>query len=125
MLRRSLTAVSVLTFLAADPVLAFPRLPILPGPPAVLELLVPEGATVNVDGKPLDGRTLRIANIHPYEIRRVKLAVTFPDGTADERLVDVIPGQHIPVPISPVGPDRPVPTSTQVLTPVTAAALSR
>ncbi|HVK14899.1 MAG TPA: WD40 repeat domain-containing protein, partial [Gemmataceae bacterium] len=68
---------------------------------------------------------LTISDIRLSEIRRVKLAVTFPDGTTDERLVDVTPGQRIPVSAPPPGPDRPVPTSTQVLTPVTAAALSR
>jgi WD40 repeat protein len=121
MLRFSLVAL----LLVATDAHAFPRLPVAPGPPAVLRLLTPAGTTVTVDGVPFLDRRLILANIRPYEIRRVKLAAFLPDGTVDERLVDVTPGQHIPVPFPPPGPDRPVPTSTQVLTPITAAALSR
>ena len=56
------------------------------GPPAVLELLLPAGAKATADGKELaDPRLVTLDDLKPTEVRRVKLAVKFPDGTTDER----------------------------------------
>ena len=97
-----------------------------PGPPAVLELLLPAGAKATADGKELaDPRRVTLDDLKPTEVRRVKLAVTFPDGTTDERLVDVSAGQRLPVSVPRRGPDKASVVAVQTLSPITASALSR
>jgi WD40 repeat protein len=96
-----------------------------PGPPAVVELLLPPGATAAADGRPLDAHTLTVADLRPAETRRVRVAVTFADGSADERSIDVSAGQRILVPVPRPGADRPTTVAAQPLVPVMAAALSR
>jgi WD40 repeat protein len=97
-----------------------------PTQPAVLDLLLPAGATVTVDDKDLgDTRTVTIDDIKPTEYRRVKVAVKYPDGSQDERLVDVAAGQRVAVPMPLPGPDKLVTVATQMLTPIQAATFSR
>src|SRR5262245_29806433 len=70
------------------------------GPPATLELLLPAGATATADGKELaEPRMVMLDDLKPTEVRRVKLAVQFSDGTTDERTVDVSAGQRLPIPV--------------------------
>ena len=91
MSRRVVAALSALALLAASVALAPAQDE--PTPPAVLELLLPAGATATADGKPIDDpRAVTVGDLKPNEIRRVKVAVKFADGTADERLVDVTAG---------------------------------
>ena len=92
---------------------------------AVIELLLPPGATATADGKDLGDRTHTVNDLKPNETRRIKVAVKFADGIADERLVDVVAGQRIPVPVYHPGPDRPVTLAAHPLTPVNAAAVRR
>lgn len=95
------------------------------GPPAVLELLLPAGATVTADGKELaDPRLVTLDDLKPSEVRRIKLAVKFPDGTTDERTVDVSAGRRLPIAVHPPGPDKVSVVAVQSLSPVTAAAMS-
>jgi streptogramin lyase len=96
------------------------------GPPAVLELLLPAGATATAGGKELaEPRVVTLDDLKPTEVRRVKLAVKFPDGATDERLVDVSAGQRLPIPVPRPGPDRASVVAIQTLSPITASALSR
>jgi hypothetical protein len=96
------------------------------GPPAVLELLLPAGATATADGKELaDPRLVTLDDLKGTEVRRVKLAAKFPDGTADERLVDVSAGQRLPISMPRPGPDKASVVAVQSLSPITASALSR
>src|SRR5262245_50487947 len=79
--------------------------PELPSPPAVLELLLPDGATATADGKEVDDpRQLTISDLKPTETRRVKVEVKFADGVTDERLVDLSAGQRLPIAIPRPGP---------------------
>jgi WD40 repeat protein len=95
-------------------------------PPAVLELLLPPGATATVDGKELgDTRTVTIDDLKPAEPRQVKVAVIYADSSQDERLVDVAAGQRLQVPMPLPAPDKPITVATAMLTPIQSAALSR
>src|SRR5262245_28217538 len=76
------------------------------GPPTVLEMLLPAGARATADGKELAESRLTLDDLKPTEVRRVKLAVKFPDGTTDERLVDVSAGQRLPISVPRPGPDK-------------------
>jgi streptogramin lyase len=96
------------------------------GPPAVLEVLLPAGATATADGKELaDARVVTLDDLKPTEVRRVKLAVKFHDGATDDRLVDVSAGQRLPIAVPRPGPARASVVAVQTLAPITAAALSR
>lgn len=95
------------------------------GPPAVLELLLPAGATATADGKELAGPRVTLGDLKPTEVRRIKLAVKFPDGTTAERTVDVSAGARLPISIPRPGPDKTSVVAVQTLNPITAAALSR
>lgn len=95
-------------------------------PPATLELLLPAGATATADGKELaDPRRVSLDDLKPTEVRRVKLAVKFPDGTADERTVDVSAGARLPISVPRPGPEKASVVAVQTLGPITAAAMSR
>lgn len=97
-----------------------------PVPPAVLELVLPTGATATADGRPLDDpRAVTVGDLKPAEIRRVKVAVKFADGATDERLVDVAAGQKIRVPVPQPGPEKAAVIGMQPLTPVNSAAVAR
>lgn len=94
--------------------------------PAVLELLLPVGAKATADGKDLaDPRLVTLDNLKQTEVRRVKLTVTFPDGTTDDRLVDVSAGQRLLIAVPRPGPEKASVAAVQSLSPITAAALSR
>lgn len=96
------------------------------GPPAVLELLLPTGAVATADGKELaEPRRVTLDDLKPTEVRRVKLAVKFPDGTVDERTVDVSAGQRLPISVPRRGPDKASVVAVQTLSPITASAMSR
>lgn len=95
------------------------------GPPAVLELLLPTGATATADGKELADPRLTLDDLKPTEVRRVKLAVKFPDGSADERTVDVSAGQRLPISVPRPGPEKASVVAVQTLGPITASAMSR
>jgi WD40 repeat protein len=94
-------------------------------PPAVLELLLPDGAKATVDSRGVTGRIVTLDDLKLTEERRVKLAVTFPDGTTDERLVDVSAGQRLPISVHHPGPDKASVVAVQALSPITASAISR
>jgi dipeptidyl aminopeptidase/acylaminoacyl peptidase len=127
--RRVTSALSVLAFLSAWAALGLAQddpEKVQPAQPAVLDLLLPAGATVSVDDKDLgDTRSVTIDDVKPTEYRRVKVAVKYPDGSQDERLVDVAAGQRVAVPMPLPGPDKLTAVAAQMLTPVQAAALSR
>jgi WD40 repeat protein len=94
-------------------------------PPAMLELLLPDGAKAKADGKQLtDPHLVTIEDLKPTEIRRVKLEVQFPDGTSDERLVDVSAGQRLPISVPRPGPEKVSVFPVQALGPITASAFS-
>jgi WD40 repeat protein len=94
--------------------------------PAGLELLLPAGAKATADGKELaDPRLVPLTDLKPAEVRRVKLTVTFPDGTTDERSVDVSAGQRLPISVPQPGPEKTSVVAVQPLSPITAAAMSR
>src|SRR5688572_4487637 len=95
-------------------------------PPAVLELLLPAGAKATADGKELaEPRLVTLDDLKPTEVRRVKLAVKFADGAADERTVDVSAGARIPISVPRPGPEKTSVVAVQTLNPITAAAMSR
>ena len=95
-------------------------------PPAVLELVLPAGATATADGKPIDDpRAFTVGDLKPIEIRRVKVAVKFADGTADERLVDVTPGLRVRLAVPPPGPEKAMVVGMQPLVPINSAAVRR
>jgi WD40 repeat protein len=97
-----------------------------PVPSATLELVLPAGATATADGKPLDDpRAVTVSDLKAEEIRRIKVAVTFPDGTGDERLVDVTPGLRVRVAVPHPGPEKAAVVGMQPLVPINSAAVSR
>jgi hypothetical protein len=97
-----------------------------PAPPAVLELVLPAGATATADGKPIDDpRAVTVGDLNPGEIRRVKVAVTFADGTTDERLVDVTPGLRVRLAVPPPGPEQAAVVGMRPLVPINSAAVRR
>jgi WD40 repeat protein len=115
---------ALLTILSATVALASAQ--DVPTPIATLELLLPAGSTATADGKPLDDpRVVTIGDLKPGEIRRVKVAVKFADGTADERLVDVSAGQRLQVPVPQPGPEKASVIGMQPLVPINSAAVSR
>ena len=92
---------------------------------ATVELNLPPGATATLDGKPVaEGRAV-VADLKPAEFRRVKVAVTFADGTADERLVDLTAGLRVRMAVPKPGPEKAATIATQPLIPVNSAAVSR
>jgi len=95
-------------------------------PPAVLELILPPGATATADGKPLDDpRAVTIADLKPDEIRRVKVAVKFADGAEDERLVDVAAGQQLRFSVPKPGPEKATVIVMQSTVPIHSAVVNR
>src|SRR5262245_49956262 len=124
--RRATGALVLLAFTVGDYSPAQEKVgPERPAPPAVLELLLPEGATATADGKDLaDPKRVTIPDIKPTEIRRVKLAVKYADGTTDERLVDVAAGQRLPIAVPRPGPDKAAVVAVQTIGPITAAAMT-
>jgi WD40 repeat protein len=92
---------------------------------ATLELLVPQGATATADGKAVENpRAVIVGDFKKDEIRRVKIAVKFDDGAADERLVDVAGGQRLRVAIPQPGPERAFVIGSHQLVPINSAAVS-
>jgi WD40 repeat protein len=93
--------------------------------PATLELLLPTGATATLDGKAInDPRVVTVADFKPGEIRRVKVAVTFADGTTDERTVDVTAGHTLRVAVPQPGPEKAAVVGAHPLVPINSAAVS-
>lgn len=120
MSRRVVIALSALAVLATFAAPAHEE----PPPLAVLELVLPAGATATVDGKPVDDpRALTVSDLKPAEIRRVKVAVKFADGTKDERLVDVTPGLRVRLAIPPPGLEKAMVVGMQPLVPINSAAV--
>src|SRR5947209_8149013 len=116
MSRRVTGALVGLAFLSAWTALGLAQVKEAPGQSAVLELLLPPGATVTVDDKNLgDTRTVTIDDVTPTEFRRVKVAVKYADGSQDERLVDVAAGQRLAVPMPVPGPDKLVTVAAPML----------
>jgi hypothetical protein len=94
--------------------------------PAVLELIIPTGATATADGEPIDNpRSFTVGDLKPMEIRRIKVAVKFGDGTADERLIDVTPGLRARLAVPSPGPEKAMVVGMQPLVPINSAAVSR
>ncbi|MBL8865384.1 MAG: WD40 repeat domain-containing protein [Planctomycetia bacterium] len=95
-------------------------------PTAVLELLLPAGATATVNGQALpDPRTVVAKDFQPNEIRRLKVVATFADGATDDRLIDIAAGQRLRVAIPRPGPEIASVIGTQPLTPINSTAVSR
>lgn len=93
--------------------------------PATLELLLPDRATATADGKAVENpRAVTVGEFKPGEIRRVKVAVTFADGTAAERLIDVSAGQRTRVAVPQPGPEQALVVGAQPLVPINSAAVS-
>jgi hypothetical protein len=94
--------------------------------PAVLELVLPAGATATANGKSIDDpRAFTVGDLKPPEIRRVKVAVKFADGTTDERLVDVTPGLRVRLAVPPPGPEKALVVGMQPLVPINSTAVRR
>lgn len=93
--------------------------------PAALELLLPKGATATADGQAVDNpRVVTVGDFKPGEIRRVKVAVKFADGSTDERLVDVSAGQKLRVAVPLPGPEKVAVVGAHQLVPINSAAVS-
>ena len=129
MARHFITFFAMMTFSSTWPALGMAQndaAKVPPTKPAVLDLLMPAGATVALDGKELgETRSLSIDNLKLGEYRRVKLAVKYVDGSHEERLVDVAAGQRLTISRSLPGSEKVIPVTTQPLTPIQAAAWSR
>lgn len=96
-----------------------------PPPAATLELLLPDGATATADGKGIENpKAVSVGEFKKDEIRRVKVAVKFADGSADERQVDVSAGQRLRVAIPQPGPEKAAVIGSHPLVPINAAAVS-
>ncbi len=96
-----------------------------PAPTATLELILPNGATATVDGKAVDSpKVVAVDDFKLGEIRRLKVAVKFANGTADERTVDIAGGQRLRVAIPQPGPERATVIGAHPLVPINAAAVS-
>ncbi|VTR94477.1 wd-40 repeat protein : WD40 repeat, subgroup OS=Calditerrivibrio nitroreducens (strain DSM 19672 / NBRC 101217 / Yu37-1) GN=Calni_0847 PE=4 SV=1: WD40: WD40: WD40: WD40: WD40 [Gemmata massiliana] len=96
-----------------------------PAPTATLELLLPAGATATADGKAVESpRDFTVADLMPGEIRRVKVAVKFADGTSDERQIDVSAGQRLRIAVPQPGPERAAVIGSHPLVPINSAAVS-
>lgn len=94
-------------------------------PAATLELLLPDGATATADGKAIDNpRAVTVSDFKKDEIRRLKVAVKFADGTTDERLIDVSAGQQLRVAVPLPGPEKVSVVGAQQLVPINSAAVS-
>ena len=96
-----------------------------PPPTATLELVLPVGATASADGRAVENpKAVTVHDFKKDEIRRVKVAVTFADGTADERQVDVAAGQRLRVAVPQPGPEKAAVIGSHPLVPINAAAVS-
>jgi hypothetical protein len=96
-----------------------------PLPPAILELLLPVGATATADGQAINNpRHVTIGDFKKDEIRRVKVAVKFANGTTDERQVDITAGQRLRVAIPQPGPEKATVVGAQPLVPINSVAVS-
>jgi len=125
MLRRVMWVLTIMALSSAPAVVWAQAEPAPPGPPAVLQLRLPDDATATVDDVELGlERIVTLTDLKVGEIRRVKVVVKFPNGAEEERLVEVAPGQRIPVLVPRPGVETPTTVATQVLTPMGAAALS-
>lgn len=94
-------------------------------PPATLEMLLPDGATATADGAAVENpRAVTVGDFKPGEIRRVKVAVKFADGTTAERQIDVSAGQQLRVAIPPPGPEPATVVGARPLVPINSAAVS-
>jgi hypothetical protein len=91
---------------------------------AFLEFSAPAGAKIAVDGKEIDKAGFSVDDLKANELRRLKVEVKFADGGDEEHLVDVQPGQRIPVALPKPGKDKPIAVATQPLTPIMSSALS-
>jgi WD40 repeat protein len=123
--RRVLAAVLFLSLIISHAEAQDKVEPETPAAPAVLELILPDGAKAKADGKELaDPKVVTLIDLKPTEIRRVKLEVTFPDGTTDERLVDVSAGHRLPISVPRPGPEKVSVFPLQSLGPISASAIS-
>jgi WD40 repeat protein len=88
----------------------------MPELPATMELLVPRGATVTVDGKDAGSRrTFEYVEFDSVlKTRRVEVAVKFSDGTEEQRTVNLPAGGRLRVPVNlpAAGSPTRVPTGT-------------
>ena len=99
--------------------------PAQPSKPAVMELLLPDGATATVDERDVAGqRIITIDQFGTNQTQRVTVAVRFADGSEAKRLVDLEPGRHIRVPVNLPPVDKPVAGVTDSPAPLLWAAFS-
>ncbi len=76
--------------------------------PAVMELLLPAGATATVDGQDAaDRRTFEFKQFDASQTQHVAVVVKFSDATEAQRTVDLAPGQRVRVPFNLVPVDKP------------------
>lgn len=93
--------------------------------PATLELLLPKGSSATADGTAVGNpQAVTVGDFKPGEIRRVKVAVKFADGTTDERQVDVSAGQKLRVSVPHPGPEKVGVVGAHQLVPINSAAVS-
>lgn len=98
----------------------------LPVSPAVMELLLPPGATATVDGKDAAAqRTFEFSQFNSNRVQRVEVAVKFADATEAKRSVELEPGRHVRVPVNLPPVDQPATVLTESPAPMLWAAFSR
>lgn len=99
---------------AADPAISLPTVP------AVLELILPAGATATVDGQDAAARrSFEFKEFDANGTKRVPVKVKFANATEAERTVDLSSGQRVRVPVNVLPVDEP----TVVLTDSAIAVL--
>lgn len=81
---------------------------IVPEDTCILELTLPEGATVSVDGRDYGTkRTLTFRRLERGKIYRSKLVVTFSDGPREERELLIQGGRRVNLALAKANPDAP------------------
>jgi WD40 repeat protein len=93
--------------------------------PAVMELMLPPGATATVDGKDAaEQRTFEFSQFSSNHTQRVEVAVKFSDATEAQRTVELEPGRHVKVPVNMPPVDQPTTVLTESPAPMLWAAFS-
>jgi WD40 repeat protein len=97
----------------------------LPVAPAVMELMLPPGATATVDGKDAaDQRTFEFSQFNSDRVQRVEVAVKFSDATEAKRTVELEPGRHVRVSVNMTPVDQPTTVLTESPAPMLWADFS-
>jgi WD40 repeat protein len=93
--------------------------------PAVMELMLPPGATATVDGKDVaEQRTFEFSQFNSNQIQRVAVSVKFSDATEAQRSVELEPGRRVKVSVNMPPVDQPTTVLTESPAPMLWAAFS-